>query len=346
MFDVAKEKLKENRNVYFMLMLFRNWREKDFQNEICNFVSLQKIESSNHPKAYAKDGKEMEWLYLSDKSCAHTPYAFSACRVPKYIIWDRNNGRLSRHVYTYENIFHLIGHPKKKFAIFLEGCEIIPRVYDRLLKNIAYLEEFDAVFTNQEILLDSLSNSYFIPSCSPWYGTENGGGNVDKNGYKKKIKNVSIVSSDKEMCSLHILRKSLALQYDKFSWGGVDCFGTFNGKDGYVPCFKYLQDYRFHIAVENQVSNGYFTEKITNCFLSMTVPIYIGAPDIGKYFNTDGIIQIEEASIEAVNFAVENYCNEENYEKRIPAIIDNYNRVQSYLVVEDYLYNNYFDILK
>ena len=131
-----------------------------------------------------------------------------------------------------------------------------------------------------------------------------------------------------------------------FLGGGVDCFGTFNGKDGYVPCFKYLQDYRFHIAVENQVSNGYFTEKITNCFLSMTVPIYIGAPDIGKYFNTDGIIQIEEASIEAVNFAVENYCNEENYEKRIPAIIDNYNRVQSYLVVEDYLYNNYFDILK
>ena len=241
MLNSAKEKIIENSNMYFMISLFRNFRKKDFQNLVRNFVPLQNIEKTDYPKAYAEDGKEIEWFYLLDKSCAHTPYAFSACRVPKYIIWDRYNRKLSRHVYTYNNVFNVIGRPQKKFAIFLEGCEIVPRVYDHLLKNIIYLEEFDAVFTNQEILLDSLSNSYFVPSCSPWFGTEAGGGEADENGYKRKTKNISIVSSDKEMCSLHILRKNLALQYDKFSGGGGgDCFGTFPGMGGYVLSFKYL----------------------------------------------------------------------------------------------------------
>lgn len=219
MFDVVKEKLKENYNIYFIAKLFQNWRKRDFKNEICNFVSSQNIERSDHPRTYTKDGKEMEWFYLSDKSCGHVPYTFSAYRIPKYIIWDRHNKGLSHHVYTYDNVFHIVGHPKKKFAFFFEGCEIIPQVYDRLLKNLAYLEEFDAVFTNQEILLNSLNNSYFLPRSSPWYGTEVGGGSIDENRFRKKTKNVSIVSSDKEMCSLHILRKNLALQYDKFSWG-------------------------------------------------------------------------------------------------------------------------------
>lgn len=220
MFDIAKEKIIENSNMHFLKSILRNFLKKDFQNGVRNFVPLQNMRKTDCPKVYAEDGKQIEWFYLLDKSCAHTPYTFSACRVPKYIIWDRYNRKLSRHVYTYDNVFNIIGQPKKKFAIFFECCEIIPRVYDRLLKNITYLEEFDAVFTNQEILLDSLRNSYFIPSCSPWFGTKMGGGRVDEYGYQMKTKNVSIVSSDKEMCILHVFRKNLALQYDKFSEGG------------------------------------------------------------------------------------------------------------------------------
>ncbi len=45
-----------------------------------------------------------------------------------------------------------------------------------------------------------------------------------------------------------------------------------------------LADYSFSIAIENCVENGYFTEKITDCFLTGTTPIYFGCSDIQNYF--------------------------------------------------------------
>jgi len=41
-----------------------------------------------------------------------------------------------------------------------------------------------------------------------------------------------------------------------------------------------LSDYRFTICFENMTLPGYATEKIIDCFVAGTVPIYCGAPDI------------------------------------------------------------------
>lgn len=46
----------------------------------------------------------------------------------------------------------------------------------------------------------------------------------------------------------------------------------------------------FGIAIENTSHNGYFTEKILDCFLMKTIPIYWGCTDIGNYFNIEGIV--------------------------------------------------------
>ena len=37
---------------------------------------------------------------------------------------------------------------------------------------------------------------------------------------------------------------------------------------------------------------GYFTEKLLDCFLTRTVPVYWGCPDIYEYFDLDGIIHV------------------------------------------------------
>lgn len=44
-----------------------------------------------------------------------------------------------------------------------------------------------------------------------------------------------------------------------------------------------LAQYRFCICFENFGSPGYVTEKINDCILAGTVPIYLGAPDIADY---------------------------------------------------------------
>ena len=52
-----------------------------------------------------------------------------------------------------------------------------------------------------------------------------------------------------------------------------------NKKDG-------LRDYKFSIAIENCIEENYFTEKIIDCILTDTTPIYFGCPNIHNYIKT------------------------------------------------------------
>jgi hypothetical protein len=46
--------------------------------------------------------------------------------------------------------------------------------------------------------------------------------------------------------------------------------------------------------MENATYSNMFTEKITDCFMTGTIPIYYGISNIGDYFNTDGIIILDD----------------------------------------------------
>jgi hypothetical protein len=54
-----------------------------------------------------------------------------------------------------------------------------------------------------------------------------------------------------------------------------------------------LKDYKFSIVIENSIENGYFTEKLLDCFLSGTIPIYVGSKSVNDYFDENGIIHFE-----------------------------------------------------
>ena len=54
-----------------------------------------------------------------------------------------------------------------------------------------------------------------------------------------------------------------------------------------------LMKYKFHIAVENSSLPNYMTEKLHDCFLTKTVPIYYGCPNISDYYDMDGILKFE-----------------------------------------------------
>jgi len=62
---------------------------------------------------------------------------------------------------------------------------------------------------------------------------------------------------------------------------------------GYAP-FELKQDgllnYRFSVIIENVQELDYFTEKLLDCLLCGTMPIYWGAPNIGDYFETSGML--------------------------------------------------------
>ena len=56
--------------------------------------------------------------------------------------------------------------------------------------------------------------------------------------------------------------------------------------DGIAP-------YRYCIAVENHSEPNYWTEKIADCFLAWTMPIYFGATNIAEYFPAESFVWID-----------------------------------------------------
>ena len=53
-----------------------------------------------------------------------------------------------------------------------------------------------------------------------------------------------------------------------------------------------LSQYRFSLCLENSVFDGYVSEKIFDCFFTGTIPIYLGAPDIGKVIPPEAFIDL------------------------------------------------------
>ena len=56
---------------------------------------------------------------------------------------------------------------------------------------------------------------------------------------------------------------------------------------------QFLLSYKFSIAMENSGSDGYYSEKIIQSFLSGTIPIYYGDYMIDEYFNPKSFILIK-----------------------------------------------------
>jgi len=77
----------------------------------------------------------------------------------------------------------------------------------------------------------------------------------------------------------------------------------------------------FSIAIENDTDYDFFSEKLIDCFATKTVPIYIGCPNIGDYFDTDGII-VAKSEQEVIDIC--NSLSPKMYQERIAAINRNH----------------------
>lgn len=289
------------------------------------------------PEIYNKDGLPMDFFFIRDCHGAHCPYRDSS----KYFIWDRFNYACKTHFYTHNSMLETMGTPIKKYGFLIESEAIVPADYQIFERNKGLENDFDSIFTYSEPILNKIKNAKFFPSCANiFYSKEIGLSFIpDSLQYQKKIKNISMICSEKKETKYHIIRNYIATQLK--SNKNVDCFGRFSGGQ-YLP-FKAnaLKDYRFHIVIENDIKPFYFTEKIMDCFISMTIPIYLGATKITSFFNSDGIIVLNENDCENIENIIK-ICTPNFYNERITAVIENYKKALPYLNMNDKLYEDFF----
>lgn len=88
-----------------------------------------------------------------------------------------------------------------------------------------------------------------------------------------------------------------------------------------------IDEYRYHLAIENHICPHHFTDKLTDPLLGFALPFYIGAPNAADYFPPESFIALDinqpEEAVKIISAAIAN--NE--YEKRLPAIIEARRRV-------------------
>lgn len=157
----------------------------------------------------------------------------------------------------------------------------------------------------------------------------------------KKSKKISTVCSDKQQGhTIHKLRYDFTGQMeDKISQ--LERFG--HGIKWINTKAEALDEYEFHVAIENQYAPDVWTEKLADTFLGFCVPIYYGCPNIFDYFPQESIILIDIYDFEGSISKIKKIINTPGeYERRLPAIKEARRRV-----IEDYnllaMINNFIE---
>ena len=221
--------------------------------------------------------------------------------------------------------FSRLPHDKNEYdcLILLHGLEPIGinSITNEVIQNKKY---FDSIHSYDTDVLKICDNSRLFCFGSCWVLTDKDGNMVNTKNeyydffqYKNKKFKTSFIKSNKCQLEGHKLRHSI-----NFNGYKGELMMPTQRIDTKIPLFI---DSMFHLAIENSKCVNYFTEKLIDCFMSKTIPIYWGCPNIGEYFNTDGMIifnTIEELSIILNNLTPDQYLNklnivEENYQKAI-----------------------------
>lgn len=173
-------------------------------------------------------------------------------------------------------------------------------------------EFFDYVLTFDEHLLAGLPNAKMFTITVPWVSQT-------RFSLLEKKFQVSFIPGSKNTTMGHKLRHVIYRKQNNIKI-----------PKRFIPSLPYDRETRqkvlfdscqYNIAIENSRHKNYFTEKILDCFLTRTIPIYWGCPNIEDYFNKDGIIQVDK---EYDLYDAINHLDEYDYQSRESATMENF----------------------
>ena len=238
-------------------------------------------------------------------------------KTSKYIEWVKEGGEGTFYLDETINNGITDGRGGIKYLWLLESKFIKQGFVESIIENRQLVEDtYDTIFTHDQRLL-SLGDKYkWVPAQGFW---------IKEPKIYEKSKMISMISSNKTMCEGHRLR----LEWVDRIGDQLDLYGR--GFNEIVDKEEGLCDYMFSVAIENGQYETYFTEKLLDCFATGTIPVYLGAPDIGDHFNKDGIIDLTD------EFDV----SEEIYYNKMDAIKENLEKAKSMEVLEDFIWNEY-----
>ena len=136
-----------------------------------------------------------------------------------------------------------------------------------------------------------------------------------------KTKKLSIITSDKKMTINHIKRLNFYKKLNQYFGDEIDIYGA--GFSGFVNEKKTTLDpYMFSVVVENNKLPNYFTEKVADCFLSHTFPLYHGCTNFNEYFDDNSFQIIDINNFNHSASVIKKILDDDDfYQSRLNSII-------------------------
>lgn len=180
----------------------------------------------------------------------------------------------------------------------------------------SYCKQFGTVCSCQEEI--KLPNVIYTPAILPWFvGMEFGphGENKVRLNYEdftksqpQKNKLISVITSDKTFTQGHLDRLRFVEKLQNHYGDQIDVFGR--GYHDFADKWDVLSPYKYHIAIENSSSNYYWTEKLSDCYLANTYPLYYGCKNIKEYFPENALTILDihnfEQSVDRIDKVIAN----------------------------------------
>lgn len=134
------------------------------------------------------------------------------------------------------------------------------------------------------------------------------------NPFPQKTKLISVITSNKAATKGHQDRIEFVKKLKQHYGDLIDVYG--NGVNNFEDKWDVLAPYKYHISIENSSSKYYWTEKISDCYLAGTFPIYYGCTNIGDYFPKESYRQIDINDFEGAVKIIDSIIESELYSQQ------------------------------
>ena len=236
---------------------------------------------------------------------------------------------------------------KKGGLVFISGEPPMSRVYSN-----NFLEQFDHLLTAHPKIKHK--NNHLTQQALDWhYGFDflTGKYNKDFEELKNakppiKIKNISIISSNKKMMPGHRKRFQFLEKLKNDFGDQIDFFGK--GINPINDKAVAIDPYRFHICIENSAINNYWSEKFADPLLGFSVPIYYGCKNIDMYYCENSFINIDIKNYEECNKIIEKILKnpEDVYQQHFIKLVESRERLLNEYNIFNVIADTYIKYLK
>ncbi len=191
-----------------------------------------------------------------------------------------------------------------------------------------YLKQFGLVATCQECAKHK--NRVLCPPFLPWFVGRRYFAQDKKYSYSfdldsirscaapQKSKLISVITSDKVFSCGHIQRIRFVEKLKEHFGDRIDVFGR--GFKTIPDKWDALAPYRYHIVLENSSLKYYWTEKLSDCFITQTYPIYYGCTNVFDYFPQDSCTLIDISKPEQAIEEIEKCIAQDRYGKSLQVL--------------------------